>query len=519
MTHLRAAICAALFLFAQWGDALADDIALIARDGSMTLSGNLVGYDGAFYRIETEYGILTVDGSGVRCEGPGCPNLGPYVADLVISGARDMAAVLMPALVEGFALRQGYALKREELEEGRLLYTLYEGESSDEAARITIRTSSSAEGFADLLGHEADMVLSQREVTTRERVMAYEAGLGDLTSRRQERVLALDALVPVVSPGNPLRHLSMTQLAAIYAGKITNWKQLGAEDAPITPYLQEEGDGFSAVFAQKVISAQGTRLSKDVVVLASDTAVLDAVSRDPFGIGIAAFTSRSSNETVQLSGRCGFGVEANELAIKAEDYPLTTPIYLYLPERRLPQLGREFLTYLRTDAAQLVTRRAGYVDQAMSVVPLSNHGDRLANAITMAGAEVTLKELQRLSSFVTRQSRLSLTFRFKGGATLLDAPSRSNISLLARALESGHFDGRLLSFVGFSDGQGSAAQNLSLSRKRAEAVRQAVLAEAEALDPSRVETQVEAFGEALPMACDESTWGRGVNRRVEIWIK
>lgn len=259
-------------------------------------------------------------------------------------------------------------------------------------------------------------------------------------------------------------------------------------------------------------------MSDDVVSLASDAAVLDAVSRDPFGIGIAGFTHTGSNEIVQLSGRCGFGVDATTLAIKSEDYPLTTPIYLYLPERRLPQLGRELLSYLRSDAAQLVTRRAGFVDQAMSVVPLSHQGDRLANAISVAGGEVSLEDLQRLAKFVTRQSRLSLTFRFEGGSTLLDAPSRSNVSLLARALEGGRFDRRQLSFVGFSDGQGAAAQNLSLSHKRAEAVRDAVLAEAESFDATRVVTKVEAFGEALPMACDQSAWGRGVNRRVEVWV-
>lgn len=518
MTSLRAALCAALLFVWQTGHLAANDISLIARDGSIALSGDLVGFDGAFYRIDTEFGILTVDGSSVRCEGPGCPTLGPYVADLVISGAHEMGSVLMPALIEGFSLRQGYALKREELPDAQLRYTLYEGQDNREAARITVRMSSSSEGFADLLGHEADIVLSQREVTSRERVLAYEAGLGDLTNARQERVLALNALVPIVSPGNPVRRISMSQLAAIYAGKIENWKDLGGEDAPITPYMRTHDTGFSPVFHQKVISAQGVQMSDRVVSLASEAAVLDAVSQDPFGIGIAAFTNIGSNEVVQLSGRCGFGVDATALTIKAEDYPLTTPTYLYLPERRLPQLGREFLAYLRSEAAQMVTRRAGFVDQAMSIVPLSHQGDRLANAIAMAGEEVTLQELQRLSKFVTRQSRLSLTFRFEGGSTLLDAPSRSNVSWLARAMEAGRFDGRQLSFVGFSDGQGAASQNLSLARKRAEAVRQAVLAEAEALDQNRVQTLVEAFGEALPMACDETAWGRGVNRRVEIWV-
>lgn len=518
MTYLRAVLCAALSLFWQVDQASADDITLIARDGSITLSGTLIGYDGAFYRIETDYGILTVDGSGVSCDGPGCPSLGPFVADLVISGSQNLGAVLLPALVEGFALRQGYALKREEQPGPSIFYTLYEGDSGQEAARVTIRLTSSGEGFADLLGHEADMVLSQREVSSRERVMAYEAGMGDLRSHRQARVLALDGLVPVVSPGNPVRRMSMSQLAAIYAGKITNWKALGGEDAPITAYLLTENTGFTAVFEKKVISAQGVRLAKNVIRLPDNAELLDAVSRDPFGIGITPFTNVGSGEIVQLSGRCGFGVDATPLAIKAEDYPLTTPTYLYLPERRMPQFGREFLNYLRSDAAQLVTRRAGFVDQAISDVPLSHQGDRLANAIAQAGPEVTLSDLQRLSAFVTRQHRLSLTFRFEGGSTYLDAPSRSNVTLLARAFEAGRFDGKQLSFVGFSDGQGGAAANLKLARKRADAVRRAVLAQVEGFDPERVTILTEAFGEALPMACDENAWGRGVNRRVEVWV-
>ena len=138
------------------------------------------------------------------------------------------------------------------------------------------------------------------------------------------------------------------------------------------------------------------------------------------------------------------------------------PMYLYLPERRLPLLAREFLSYLRTDSAQFVTRRAGFVDQALTRIPMDDQGDRMANAISASGAEVDLLELKRLVDGLNGKDRLSISFRFEGGSTLLDAPSLSNVALLAKALESGRFDGRTMMFVGFSDGQGAAAQNLGL---------------------------------------------------------
>lgn len=65
----------------------------------------LLGFDGEFYRLETEFGELTVDSSGVLCEGPACPNLQDYVAELSVSGSTTMGAVLMPALVEVCATR------------------------------------------------------------------------------------------------------------------------------------------------------------------------------------------------------------------------------------------------------------------------------------------------------------------------------------------------------------------------------------------------------------------------------
>ncbi|WP_371170123.1 substrate-binding domain-containing protein [Aliiroseovarius sp. 2305UL8-7] len=515
LQKLLAAICITLLSSVV---AVAEDVTLTSRDGTIVLTGTLLTFDGEFYRVDTEFGILTVDSTGVSCEGPGCPSLGPFVAELTISGAHSMGEVLFPALVEGFALRQGYALKREELLGVGTLYTLYDGASGQEQARISIKLTTSAEGFADLLGQQADMVLSMREASTRERSMAREAGLGDLRIARQSRVLALDALVPVVAPGNPVKRMSVSQLAAIYAGKITNWSELGGEEAPITPYLVDIEEGFGPAFMQDVIAATGVTLSDRVRFMPSNKSLTDALSKDPFGIAISSFMQPGNGEVVQLSGKCGFEVKASAQSIKAEDYPLTMPMYLYLPERRLPLLARELLAYLRTDSAQFVTRRAGFVDQALTRIPIDGQGDRMANAIAASGAEVDLLELKRLVGSLNGKDRLSISFRFEGGSTLLDAPSQSNVALLAKALESGRFDGRTMVFVGFSDGQGAAAQNLGLARKRATAVRDLVTAQLEAFNPDRVDLQVEAFGEALPMACDDSAWGRGVNRRVEIWV-
>ena len=205
--------------------------------------------------------------------------------------------------------------------------------------------------------------------------------------------------------------------------------------------------------------------------------------------------------------------------MKTEDYPLTTPLFLYLPARRFPSLMRDFLTYLRDPSAQLVVRRAGFVDQAPEEIAISLQGDRFANAIAQAGDEVELAELQRMVRVLSPMKRLTTTFRFEAGSVRLDAQSRSNVQQLARSLEVGNYDARRLVFVGFSDGEGPAESNRAIAMRRAEAVRRAVSDAAETANLSRIAIETEAFGEAMPMACDDSEWGRQVNRRVEVWVR
>ena len=76
----------------------------------------------------------------------------------------------------------------------------------------------------------------------------------------------------------------------------------------------------------------------------------------------------------------------------------------------------------------------------------------------------------------------------------------------------------MLIFAGFTDGDGPAEGNLRLARRRAEAVRRAVLRAAPTADRDRLNLTVDAFGEAMPMACDDTEWGRFINRRVEVWV-
>ncbi len=519
MFHFRAAIKAALFFLFSGIYAFAQDVTLTSHDGRVEILGTLLGYDGEFYRVDTEYGELTVDGSGVLCEGPGCPNLINYVAEISISGAATMAEVLMPALIEAFAIRNGYDVERKNDSLERFEYHLRDGLSGQSLARFQFHANSSDEGFADLLADEADIAMSLREIRPQEAELGYEAGLGDMSDVNRSRVLALDGMVPIVSRANPVRSISLQQLAEVYAGNIVNWSELGGPDAPVDLYLMAPTSGFTQAIEDQLMRRAKREFSSEIKYFDRNSSLVSAVELDPFAIGIASFSETGSARQMTFSGSCGFSLTAGRRAIKTEDYPLNAPMFLYFPARRLPKVAREFLAYTRNPTAQVVIRRAGFVDQAPEQIPVNLQGDRFANAISVAGPEIDLEALQEMVAALTPMDRLTTSFRFQTGSTRLDAQSRSNVQLLALALENGDYDGKRLVFVGFSDGVGSADINQQIAMKRAEAVRDAVLEVAETVNPDLLNIDVMAFGEAMPMACDDTDWGRQVNRRVEIWVQ
>lgn len=514
----RAAIFAALFVFTGL-QALAQDVTLTSRDGKVELIGTLLGFDGEFYRLQTEYGELTVDGSGVNCEGPGCPNLQDFVAEVTLSGSATMGAVLMPALIDAFAQRNGYKVSRETLDATQFAYVLTRADTGKTAARFDFRATNTDEGFADLLADEADIVLALREVRRQERINARDAGMGDLTGANRSRVLALDAVVPVVSASNPIKAISPLDLARVFAGLVSNWQELGGPDAPIDLHLPTVSSGLSQAIVDQVMTPAKLEFAEGITRHALPAQIADAVARDTFALGITSYAERRNTQVLTLGGTCGFFLDAARRTIKTEDYPLTAPMFLYVPARRLPLIAREFLAFTRGPAAQNVIRRAGFVDQTPEEIPVDEQGNRFANAITVAGGETSLEELQRMTATLTPMARLTTSYRFETGSIRLDAQSRSNVQQLARALEQGQYDARQLMFVGFSDGEGAAKANRDIALRRAEAVRRAVSAAAVTANMERVEVGVDAFGEALPMACDDTAWGRQVNRRVEVWVR
>lgn len=495
VSRRHSALLAAGLVAVCLGNARAQDATLTARDGGLSLSGDLEGFDGEFYRLRTVYGLLTVDAAGVICDGPACPALTAPRAAIRITGADDPARRLLPPLFGAFARSRGltYAVQHDD---AGFTATITDPNTAQVLADISFAAAPPAEARVRLDTGRSDIAvaaLSEPEVNA--------------------NVLGMEALVPLVARNNPVTQVRTADLAMALTGAVDNWQALGGPDMPIVLHGLAPG-----VALQVAVEA---RLGEPVaaqVVHDTPAALAAAVARDPWALALSGVTVAGDARVLPITDSCDFPLPATALAVKSEDYPLVAPLYLLSARRRQSLMLREFLEFLATDTAQAAVAAAGYIDRRPTRTSLTGEGQRLLNAIRNAGPEVSLDELQRLAAAMTGADRLSLTFRFQDGSTQLDPASQDALAYLARLLGARAFDGLTLSFAGFSDGSGEAGVNLDLSRTRAEAVR-AALAELLPDLPDTSLPSVEAFGEALPIACDTTVAGRQANRRVELWLR
>ena len=486
------ALCSALIL--GWPTAArAQDITLTSRDGALAVSGQFTSYDGEFFRLTSEFGPLTIAAESVVCDGPACPDLTAPKSLIRLTGDGE-AAQLLPPLIAAFARARGFDLRAPANSDAPTL--LLQKGSQTVLAEFTFTPRAPEAARSAMADLAADLVVAR---------------FAPLDSPAE--VLALDALIPIVATGNPLARISTADLAAALAGDVQNWQEIGGPDMPLVVHGLEGGSDLAAALAARLgQTPRADETHPDLLKLAA------AVARDPWALAVTGRANAGAARALPLADSCGFVLNPSPQSVKSEDYPLTLPIYLLTPQRRLPLMAREFLEFIPLPAAQEAIAQAGYVARNFESAPLANDGARLINALTAAPDEGALPLLQRLAAAMDGAERAAMTFRFEDGTSDLDVISQSNLADLARLIAAGELADKSLILAGFTANTGDADADMAASEGLAASVLAALQPLAPDVDAKYWPT-IDAFGAALPMACDTTGAGKRLNRRVELWLR
>ncbi len=525
-------LAAAGALMVSAGQALADPVTLTSLDGATTVSGELISFDGEAYTVQTSLGVISVAATQVTCAGAGCPAGAPSAAAdgaaatggaasapvapdtgiFAVAGSNVIGNGLMPVLIEGYADRIGADTVRQvgAAQHSRVYRVI--DKAGTEVAAVTVAAEGTAAGFQALGSGSAVLALASR------RAEPGDAGAPDLSGGAGENILALDGLVAVVHPENPVRALTPDQLAAVFAGRITSWSQLGGPDRPVTVYLPAEGSGTLDLFTRLVMQPRGMEMAAAAERLVDHADLSDLVAIDPGGIGLTSFALARAARPLAIRQLCGIVSLPTPFSIKAEEYPLARRLYVYGTNRPLPSQAAALLDFALSDAAQPLIAEAGFVDRGIETQGIDVQGARIANSLT-SPEEFSLPLIREMLTELKDAERLSLTLRFTAGSSNLEARSQSEAERFARLIAGGGFAGREILLVGFTDSVGDFEVNRSLAERRAQSVLETLKATVGETPLASVPILVQSYGELTPVGCNETAEGRELNRRVEVWVR
>ncbi|MEM7497832.1 MAG: phosphate ABC transporter substrate-binding/OmpA family protein [Pseudomonadota bacterium] len=512
------AVAAATTLLA--GSALAQSkaITLISLDGATALTGELIEFDGSAYTIATSLGTLNIAASQVTCDGPGCPVDELFGAEFGVFGSNTIGSQLMPALVEGYAFSLDADFERElsATENESVLRIVHP--DGRQMATIDLRAHGSGTSFDGIAAGQAAIGMSSRTMRDADAEKLAAVGIGDLREGPNEHVIALDGLIVVVHPNNPIASLSLSEIAEIFAGEVTNWSDVGGLDLDINVYSLAEGTGTFDTFSSLVLRPNGLQLSGDAERIDENSLLSDTVANDLAGIGVVGVAFERASKTLALRLECGIVARPSTFAMKTEEYPLSRRLYLYENPQVASAHADNLVSFALSDDAQPLIEDAGFISLRTESRPLSEEGERIVFTMT-SEEEFSLPLMREMLTELRQAERLSLAFRFTPGSSRLDPKSLREVEQLAERIAAGEFVGREVMLVGFTDSIGQFDLNRALAVRRAQGVLDSIveLIGTDALQRSPV--LVQGYGELTPVGCNDNFAGRFANRRVEVWVR
>jgi len=198
--------------------------------------------------------------------------------------------------------------------------------------------------------------------------------------------IALDGMAVIVNRKNSVERLDLDQLAGIFGGRITNWRQVGGQGPAIVPVFPGPNTGGYEYFKNLVL--KGRDYSARSYPCSTTAQAVDLVREHPSAIGLVTMAALYRSWDVWPPEREA-GIKAvavgfsrargyflpNQKTVNDGDYPMTRPIYLYVNEtventynQGTSSLAHGFISFVTSFEGQKIVAKQGLVPTAMPVI-------------------------------------------------------------------------------------------------------------------------------------------------------
>jgi len=217
-------------------------------------------------------------------------------------------------------------------------------EAQNEGVTFTYNPTGSGSGIQAVQEGRCDIGLSSRALKDEETASGLTA-----------TILAYDGIAVIVNPENPVADMDVETIAKLYTGELTNWKDVGGNDAGIVLIGREAGSGTRDGFESITNTADACQYRQE---LTSTGDVITAVSQNPDAIGYASLASvKDSVRAVSVGG-----VTPTEDTVKEGSYVIQRPFILVTKaDVPLSDTAQKFFDFATSDDAAALISEAGAV--------------------------------------------------------------------------------------------------------------------------------------------------------------
>jgi phosphate transport system substrate-binding protein len=221
--------------------------------------------------------------------------------------------------------------------------------------RISVTGGGSGTGIAAMINGTVDIANASRKMKAEEIAAAEANGISPV-----EHIVARDAIAVVVHPSNPVQSLTLEQISQIYTGRLTNWKQVGADDRPIVLLSRESNSGTYVYFLENVVR-QGDKMSEllfspDTLLMPSSEGISTEVRQNPNAIGYDGLGYVTADQKVLAIAPddSSPAVLPSVATVNDGTYPVSRPLQMYTAGEPSGQV-LAFLEWLLNDGQYLVS--------------------------------------------------------------------------------------------------------------------------------------------------------------------
>lgn len=532
-------IATALFLTASPAALLAQDVELQSSDGFISVTGQIVGFNGTMLSVETTVGVVSVPASEVACIGDACltaiadPALNLTANDFeeVIASANPPAPAPTPAPTvtpRSDTLSISFAQPSFGELFGALSNNFASNPSDDITANIT--AAGAVELTNDALRQDATINVTQGNPNSAIRVLSAPlTGTGtveyqspadwSLIGPWTHHMMALRGFAVVVSPDVPLTQISLADLAAIYAGEISNWSALGGPDKRILPLQLPAGTAARDELIALVMEPAGKAIAGNVLTMADENAIAGSVQQFPGSLSLVSLDNVGNNNVLPVAGACGKAVTPDRFNLISGDYPLIRPVMAQMNTTPSTSLVTTFFDAAARPAGQATTAALGFVDQTPVPQDAALNNERLATILGSELGEASRAAAARMFETLFDAERLSPTLISGPLSGAEGAWNRAMFVSLADLLAGDAYTGRDVFFVGLADS--SSDQAAIDASQRAAAEMQAAFGQFASGVISENDLQLASFGfgNVAQVTCYDSQISGETGGQVEIWVR